>query len=88
MKKQTQRRKPVPYAEAIKTAEFKRALAKSIAAKPERKTCMRGHNLISPKAGHIHVGDLMRLGVRNCRTCWQKQQKAYEAKLAAKQEAK
>jgi hypothetical protein len=70
------------YEEAIKTAAFKKALAKSIKGNPDRKTCKAGHNLIDPKQGYIHVGDLLRLGQRNCRTCWKKQQAAYETKLA------
>ena len=70
------------YEEAIKTAGFKKALAKSIKANPERKACKAGHNLINPALGHIHVGDLMRTGHRTCRTCWKKQQASYEAKLA------
>jgi hypothetical protein len=70
------------YEEAIKTAAFKKALAKSIKANPERKACKAGHDLVHPAKGHIHVGDLIRLGLRNCRTCWKKQQAAYEAKLA------
>ncbi len=75
-------RKAMPYEEAIKTAAFKKALAKSIKANPERKACKHGHNLVDPKRRHIHVGDLLRLGLRTCRTCWKKQQAAYEAKLA------
>jgi hypothetical protein len=74
-------RKAMRYEEAIKTAAFKKALAKSIKANPERKACKRGHNLVDPKQGHVHVGDLLRLGVRACRTCWKKQQATYEAKL-------
>jgi hypothetical protein len=76
------------YEEAIKLASFKKALAKSIKANPDRKACKAGHNLVDPKQGHIHVGDLMRTGYRTCRTCWRKQQDAYEAKLmkAAKKE--
>lgn len=70
------------YEEAIKLASFKKALAKSIKANPDRKACKAGHNLVDPKQGHIHVGDLLRLGQRNCRTCWKKQQDAYVAKLA------
>jgi len=70
------------YEEAIKLASFKKALAKSIKANPERKACKAGHNLVDATKGHIHVGDLLRLGQRNCRTCWKKQQAAYEAKLA------
>jgi hypothetical protein len=76
------KRKVMPYAEAIKSASFKNALAKSIKANPERKTCKAGHNLVHASKGHIHVGDLLRTGYRNCRTCWAKQQAAYEAKLA------
>jgi hypothetical protein len=74
----------IVYAEAIKTAEFKKALAASIKKNPARKACKRGHNLVDAKLGHIHVGDLIRLGQRNCRTCWQKQQAAYEKRLAKK----
>jgi hypothetical protein len=70
------------YEDAIKSAAFRKALAKSIKANPERKACKRGHNLVDPKAGHIHVGDLMRTGHRTCRTCWKKQQDAYLTKLA------
>lgn len=70
------------YEDAIKTAAFRKALARSIKANPARKTCKAGHNLLDPKRGHIHVGDLLRTGYRNCRTCWAKQQAAYEAKLA------
>jgi hypothetical protein len=70
------------YEEAIKLATFKKALAASIKKNPERKACKAGHNLVDAKQGHIHVGDLLRLGARNCRTCWKKQQAAYVAKLA------
>jgi hypothetical protein len=69
------------YEEAIKLASFKKALAKSIKANPDRQACKAGHNLVDPKQGHIHVGDLMRTGYRTCRTCWRKQQDAYVAKL-------
>jgi hypothetical protein len=75
------------YEDAIKTAAFKKALAASIKKNPERKTCGHGHNLVDPKQGHIHVGDLLRLGQRNCRTCWKKQQDAYEARLAKQRKA-
>ncbi|HYM76119.1 MAG TPA: hypothetical protein VE377_09100 [Candidatus Dormibacteraeota bacterium] len=75
------------YADAIKTATFKKALAASIKKNPERKTCKAGHNLVDASKGHIHVGDLLRLGQRNCRTCWKKQQAAYEAKLAKARKA-
>ena len=54
------------YTDAINTAAFKKALAKSIKANPERKACKAGHNLVDPKQGHIHVGDLLRTGYRNC----------------------
>jgi len=70
------------YEDAIKTAAFRKALARSIKANPDRKACNAGHNLVDPKQGHIHVGDLLRTGYRTCRTCWKKQQAAYEAKLA------
>jgi hypothetical protein len=70
------------YEEAIKTAAFKKALAASVKANPERKACKAGHDLIHPEKGHIHVGDLMRTGYRTCRTCWKKSQVAYETKLA------
>ncbi|MGA8429504.1 MAG: hypothetical protein WB729_06760 [Candidatus Sulfotelmatobacter sp.] len=72
------------YKEAIKTAAFKKALARSIKANPDRKACKAGHNLVDASKGHIHVGDLMRTGYRTCRTCWKKQQESYTAKLAAK----
>lgn len=70
------------YADAIKTVRFQRALAKSIAAKPEKTRCSAGHDLVNAEEGHIHVGDLLRLGQRNCRTCWKKQNAAYTAKKA------
>ena len=70
------------YEDAIKTQAFKKALAQSIKANPDRTQCKAGHDLIDPKAGHIHVGDLMRLGYRACRTCWKASQAAYETKLA------
>ena len=70
------------YEDAIKSAAFKKALAASIKKNPERKACKRGHDLVDPKQGHIHVGDLMRTGYRTCRTRWRKQQDAYTAKLA------
>ena len=70
------------YEEAIQTQAFKKALAASIKAHPKRTQCKAGHDLIDPKKGHIHVGDLMRTGYRACRTCWMVSQKAYEAKLA------
>ena len=54
------------YPEAIKTAVFKKALAASIKKNPERKTCGHGHDLLHSEKGHIHVGDLLRLGQRNC----------------------
>lgn len=78
------------YEDAIKTAAFKKALAASIKKNPDRKKCKADHDLIHAEKGHIHVGDLLRLGQRNCRTCWKKQQVAYEAKLAktAKKETK
>ncbi len=47
------------YEDAIETAAFKKALAKSIKADPERKACKAGHDLIHPDKGHIHVGDLL-----------------------------
>jgi hypothetical protein len=72
------------YEDAIKSAGFKKALARSIKANPERKACKAGHDLVDPKQGHIHVGDLKRTGYRTCRTCWKKHQKNYEAKLAKK----
>lgn len=79
--------KRMPYQEAIKTAAFKKALARSIKANPERKACQAGHDLIHAEKGHIHIGDLLRTGYRTCRTCWKKQQAAYEAKLAKARKA-
>lgn len=76
------------YEEAIKTAAFRKALAKSIKENPERKACKAGHNLVDASKGHIHVGDLLRTGYRTCRTCWKKQQAAYETKLAKKSPTK
>jgi hypothetical protein len=85
MKLKTQKkRKTLRYAEAINTAAFKKALAKSIKANPDRKACKAGHDLIHPEKGHLHVGDLLRTGYRTCRTCWAKQQAAYEVRLAKK----
>jgi len=76
------------YEDSIKTAAFKRALAKDIKARPDRKACIHGHNLIDPKQGHIDVGVLLREGKRSCRTCWQRSQSAYEARQAKRSRGK
>lgn len=84
MKQKSKPAKRMLYADAIKTAAFKRALAKDIMARPDVKACIRGHNLVNPALGHIDVGVLLREKKRACRTCWQKSQAAYEARLAKK----
>ena len=58
--------------DSFKTAAFKKAHAKALAAKKEAGTplaCKHGHDLRKPT--HIHVGTLLRTGKLMCNTCWE-----------------
>jgi len=68
----------VRYEDLIKSEAFNKALEKSIAARPDIVVCKAGHDLVHPEAGHILVGDLLRLGRRICRSCWKLYQAAYK----------